>query len=196
MEWRTSAASKRPLNASGSRAQIVSTPEQVRICRPPGRPRRRCLLRRDRRPRKDRPRQGDQRTRARPASPCSAFAWACNFSSTSDTKMARTRGLGHHPRRMRAIHRRRRRRINLKVPHMGWNSLAWPADAPGPLFKGLPQGSLCVLCALVPRGAHGPPRHRRDRRIWRPFRRRHRQRKHHGHPISPREKPGSRRASS
>lgn len=31
--------------------------------------------------------------------------------------------------------------FNLKVPHMGWNAISWPSDPPPPLFRGLPQNS-------------------------------------------------------
>ena len=41
----------------------------------------------------------------------------------------------------------------LKIPHMGWNSLHWEGDVP--LYRGLEQGVLCLLCAFVSCGADG-----------------------------------------
>lgn len=43
---------------------------------------------------------------------------------------------------------------DLKLPHIGWNSLTFPVSSP--LFQGLDEGMLCLLCPLLLRHAVRP----------------------------------------
>ena len=84
---------------------------------------------------------------------------------------------------------------NLKVPHMGWNSLAWEGEAPV-LFKGLPKNPYVYFVHSYHVVPTDTTRDRRDGGLRRTLRGGDCPRQHHGHAISPGKKPGSRRARS